>query len=96
MRRADELRVVRILLDLPPKSSDGEIDGSRDDVVVEISPYGAEQFVAVHHDIAAIGKIAQQLELAMRQRNRPPSIRCVLFEEVNRDRSQSYPADGGP
>src|SRR5207249_9841641 len=43
-----------------------------------------------------IGKIAQELELAMRQRNGAPSARCLLPHEVNRHGSQSNPADAGP
>src|SRR5262245_57656322 len=71
--RADELRLMMIGFDLSPQSSDGEVDRSGADVGVEISPDSAKQFVAANDPVAMLGEVAQQLELAMRQRNRPPA-----------------------
>jgi len=40
------------------------------------------------------GEVAQKLELAVRERNRPVSSPRVLVQKINRHISQSYPADG--
>ena len=92
MRRADEVWVVRILFDLSPEPGNREIDGSRHDVAIEISPHGAQQLVPRHDDIAAVGKIAEQFEFSMRQRNRAPSTRCLFRDEVDGDGPQPDPA----
>src|SRR5439155_19744651 len=75
---------------------DGEVDRSSADVRAEISPYRTEQFAAAYHHVAMFGEVAQQLELAVRERNRPVSSRRVLVQKVNRHSSQSYPADTRP
>ena len=68
MSCTDELGVMVIDLNLSAQAGDSEINRSRADVGVEVSPDGAKQLVAADDDVAVLGEIAQQLELSMGER----------------------------
>src|SRR5262245_9444519 len=88
--------MVVIGFDLSPQSCDREVDRPRAEIGVEISPHGPKQFAAPYDHIAMFGQVAQQLEFAMREWNRPSSSRRVLVQKIDRHFSQSDPADARP
>jgi len=59
---------------LSPQPRDREVNCSRADIGVEVSPDRAEQLMAANDDVAVFGQIAQELELSMREWQRPLSI----------------------
>ena len=50
MGGANELRVMMVDFDFLAQSSDGEVDSPRHDVLIEVSPNGPKQFIAVHYN----------------------------------------------
>jgi hypothetical protein len=88
--------MMAVHFNLPTESRDGKIDRPCEYLRVQISPNRTEQFIAVDHNVATFGEVAQEFELAVRKRDCALSAQGLFVQKVNRHGSEAYTADAGP
>jgi hypothetical protein len=83
--------MVRVGLDLLPKANNRVVDRTCGDVRVHVSPHLPQQLFPVHDFLAALGEIAEQLELAVCQMDRRLVAAGALRSEVDDELADQQP-----